>query len=73
MNKKIIKFGVTDIEKQISPTQKPYFDNKKIDINKMVVSNKFFLIKKVLNVLLVTKVVKKLEICLYCFPKNKRF
>ena len=46
MNKKIIKFGVTDIEKQISPTQKPYFDNKNIDINKMVVSNKFFFDKK---------------------------
>ena len=40
---------------------------KNIDINKIVVSNKSLLLKRVLNILVNTRILKKLDL----FPKNE--
>ena len=40
-----------------------------IDINKITVSNKYILVKNVLNILLVTKMLKILDLYAYFFQK----
>ena len=53
---------------KISPISKIYSD-KKIDINNIVVSNKTSFGKKVLNVSLAIKMLKKLDVYAYFFQK----
>ena len=55
---KIIKFGDIEIHKQTFHQHKEPISKKNVDIDKIVVSNKFFLVKKDLNTLLATKVFK---------------
>ena len=57
MEKTVIKFGNIKIEK-VSQTSKAYF-NKKLDIKKIIVSNKVSLGKKGFNISLATKMQKK--------------
>ena len=65
----IIKFGDVEIQKQKFHQHKEPISIKNIDINKVVVSNKVSLVKKHLNILLATKMLKKLDLCIS--PKNK--
>ena len=65
----IIKFGDVEIQKQKFHQHKEPISIKNIDINKVVVSNKVSLVKKHLNILLATKMLKKLD--LRISPKNK--
>ena len=55
---KIIKFGDIEIHKQTFHQHKEPISKKNVDIDKIVVSNKVFLVKKYLNTLLATKVFK---------------
>ena len=57
MEKTVIKFGNIKIE-NVSQTSKAYF-NKKLDIKKIIVSNKVSLGKKGFNISLATKMQKK--------------
>ena len=54
----IIKFGDTEIQKQIFHQQKGLIWIKNIDINKIVVSYKVSFDKKYLNILMTTKIIK---------------
>ena len=65
----IIKFGDVEIQKQKFHQHKEPISIKNIDINKVVVSNKVSLVKKHLNILLATKMLKKLDLCIS--PQNK--
>ena len=56
MNKKIIKFGDTEIEKQKFQQHESSILINNIDINKIIGS---LLVKRVLNILLVTSMLKK--------------
>ena len=55
---KVIKFGDTEIQKQIFHQQKGPIWIKNIDINKIVVSYKVSFDKKYLNTLMTTKMIK---------------
>ena len=66
MDKKIIKFGDTEIEKYKFHQYKISFLIDNIDINKIVVSNKVFLGKRILNISLATKIFRPL--CIF-FPE----
>ena len=55
MEKTIIKFGDIEIEKQKFHQHKRPISIKKIDINKIVISNK---VKRVLNISLAIKMIK---------------
>ena len=55
---KIINFGDIEIHKQTFHQHKEPISKKNVDIDKIVVSNKVFLVKKYLNTLLATKVFK---------------
>ena len=54
----VIKFGDTEIQKQIFHQQKGLIWIKNIDINKIVVSYKVSFDKKYLNILMTTKIIK---------------
>ena len=58
MEKTIIKLGDIEIEKEKFRQHKKPISIKNIDINKTVVSNKVFLVKKDLNISLATKMLK---------------
>ena len=59
MEKTVIKIGDIEIEKQKFRKHKRSISIKEIDINKIVVSNRSLLVKKDLNILLITKMLKK--------------
>ena len=62
MDKKIIKFDDTEMEEyKFHQNKSPVLIND-IDINKIIVSNKLPLVNKVLNISLVTKILKKLDL-----------
>ena len=63
--KTIIKFGDTEIQKQKFHQYKGRIAIKIIDINKIVV----LLVKKGLNILLATKMLKKLDLYVYFSQK----
>ena len=54
---------------QISPTFHYPISINNIDINKIVVINKVFFSKRILNILLATKMLKKLDLYAYIFQK----
>ena len=66
MEKKITKFGDTEIEKQTFYQHKIPISIKNTDIYKTVVSNKVSFDKNILNISLATK---KLDIYVYFFQK----
>ena len=67
MDKNIIKFGYTEIEKhKFQPHKTPNFKSN-IDINKIAYLMKFLSVKTVLNTLLDTKMIKKLQPYVSCF------
>ena len=59
MNKEIITFGETEIEKHIFHQHKRPISIHDRDINKILVSNKVSLVEKSFNILLATKLLKK--------------
>ena len=59
MEKTVIKIGDIEIEKQKFWKHKRSISIKDIDINKIVVSNRSLSVKKDLNILLITKILKK--------------
>ena len=68
MDKVIIKFGDTEIEKQKSHQHNSPISINTIDINKIAPSNKVSLfVKKLLNISLATKMLKKLDLYAHCF------
>ena len=67
MYRKFITFGDTEIEKHKLHQNKSPISINNIDINEII---RFFLVKGVLNTLLVTKMVKMLELYVYCFQKR---
>ena len=68
--KTVIKFGDIEIHKQELHQHEGPISIKKMDINKMGVSNKVcFGKKKDLNILLATKMLKKLSPYVYFSPK----
>ena len=69
IDKTIINFGDNEIENHKFHQYKRHILMKNIDINKIVVSNKFSLVKKVLNILLVKKLLKSRPI--YIFDPKK--
>ena len=69
MEKTIIKFEDIEIEEQKFHQYKRSIPIKKIDINNIVVSNKTSFGKKVLNVSLAIKMLKKLDVYAYFFQK----
>ena len=72
MEKTIIKFGDIEIYKEKFHQNNISFLIKNININKIVVSNNVsFGKKKDLNILLATKMLKKLDPYLYFSPKNE--
>ena len=70
MEKTIIKFNDIEIEKQKFHQYKRPISIKNTDINKTVVSNKIFLVKKVLNISSAIKMLKKLDRYAYFFQKS---
>ena len=69
MEKTIIKFEDIEIEEQKFHQYQRSIPIKKIDINNIVVSNKTSVGKKVLNVSLAIKMLKKLDVYAYFFQK----
>ena len=69
IEKTITKFGDIEIQKQKFHQRKGPISIKNIDINKIVVSNKIYFGKKDLNISLATKMLKKLDPCIYFSPK----
>ena len=67
MDKKIIKFDDTDIEEYEFHQYKSPISINDIDVKEIVLSNKFTLDKKSLNISLVTKIIKKLDVYAYSF------
>ena len=68
MEKTIIKFGDNAIEKHKFHQCKRPISIKNLDINKIVVSNKVFFSKRILNALLTTKTLKNRPLCIF-LPK----
>ena len=66
---KVIKFGDNEIQKQKLHQHKEPVSIKKIDVNKIVVSNSIclvFLAKKDLNILLAIKMIRKIRpLCIF--------
>ena len=58
MDKKIIKFDDTEIEEYTFHQNKSAISTNNIDINKIIVSSKLPLVNKILNISLVTKILK---------------
>ena len=69
MEKTIIKFEDIEIEEQKFHQYQRSIPIKKIDINNIVVSKKTSFGKKVLNVSLAIKMLKKLDVYAYFFQK----
>ena len=67
MDKKIIKFDDTDIEEYEFHQYKSPISINDIDVKEIVLSNKFTLDRKSLNISLVTKIIKKLDVYAYSF------
>ena len=65
MKKIIIKFEDIEIKKKAFHEHNRPISIKNIEINKIVVSNKVSLVKKDLNLLLATKIPKKLSLYVY--------
>ena len=61
MGKAIIPFGDIEIERHKFQQHKSPISTYDLNINKIVVPNSFLLVKKVLNISLVTNMVKKLD------------
>ena len=70
MDKKIIKFADTEIEEFKFHQYKIPISLNDIDINEIIVSNEFSFDDKILNILLVTKIIKKLDFYAYSFQKR---
>ena len=69
MDKNIVKFEETEIEEfKFHQYKSPILIND-IDINEIIVSNEFPFDNKILNILLVTKIIKKLDLNAYSFQK----
>ena len=68
MDKKVIKFGDTEIKKHKFHQHDSLTSINNIDINEIVVS-KISFNKMILNTLFVTKMIKKLDLYLYCLQK----
>ena len=69
MDKNIVKFDETEIEEfKFHQYKSPILIND-IDINEIIVSNEFPFDNKILNILLVTKIIKKLDLYAYSFQK----
>ena len=67
MDKNIVKFEETEIEEfKFHQYKSPILIND-IDINEIIVSNEFPFDNKILNILLVTKIIKKLDLYAYSF------
>ena len=69
MDKKVIKFDGTEIEEQKFHHKKISFSINDVDVNETAVSNKLPLVKKILNISLVTNILKKLD--LYAYSTHK--
>ena len=69
MENTIIKFGDIEIEKQKFHQHKGPISIKNIDINKIVMSNEVSFGKKDLNILLATKMLKKIDLYVYLAQK----
>ena len=72
MDKEIVTFGDTEVEKDKFHQYKTPISIYNVDISEIVVSTVFLLIKKVLNILLGTKMVKKLLLCII-LPKMRAY
>ena len=70
MDKKIIKFADTEIEEFKFHQYKIPISLNDIDINEIIVSNEISFDDKILNILLVTKIIKKLDFYAYSFQKR---
>ena len=69
MDKNIVKFEETVIEEfKFHQYKSPILIND-IDINEIIVSNEFPFDNRILNILLVTKIIKKLDHYAYSFQK----
>ena len=66
---KNIKFDDTEIEKSKFHQNKSSILIDNTDIYKIVVSNKISLVKRILNILLAIKMLKKLDLYAYSFQK----
>ena len=62
MDKEILTFGDIQVEKHKFHQYKSPISINGVDISKIIVSNRVSLVKKVLNILLGTKKVKKLDL-----------
>ena len=69
MDKEIIKFDDTEIEKYKSHHCKRPISINNIDVNKIVISNKISLGKEDFNYLLTIKMEKKIDFYVYFFQK----
>ena len=69
MDKKIIKFDDTEIEEYKFHQNKSHISINSIYINKTLVSKSFILVKKILNTLLVIKMLRKLDLYAYSIQK----
>ena len=67
MDKEIITFGNIEVVKQRFHQQKSPFLVSDVDISNIVVYISFLSVKKVLNTLLATKMLKKLDCYEQCF------
>ena len=72
MEKTITKFEDIEIQKQKLNQHKRPTLIKQVDIDRIVVYNRFLLVKKDLNNLLVTKMLKELKFYVYFSPKCVR-
>ena len=72
MEKTITKFEDIEIQKQKLNQHKRPILIKQVDIDRRVVYNRFLLVKKDLNNLLVTKMLKELKFYVYFSPKCVR-
>ena len=64
-----MKFDDTEIEEHKFHQNKNTILIKDVDMDKTVVSNNFLLVKKILNISLVTKIIKQLDPDAYSFQK----
>ena len=64
-----VKFDDIKIPKQKFHQHKRIISVKNIEIDKIVVSSKALFVKKDLNILLVAKMIRKLNLCVYFSPK----
>ena len=72
MGKAIIKFEDIEIQTEKFNQHKRPVSIKQVDIDRIVVHNRFLLVKKDLNILLVAKMLKELNFYVYISPKSLR-